>query len=184
MPLKKTDYPSIVYYGGMRSYKRPEEALYLLKELLRDVRGVKLTIVGDGPSRPELNKLCDELGINKNVEFMGRISDSELSKIVASSWLNVHSSVTEGWGISIIEAASAGTPTVAYKVPGVSDSIENGLNGLTVEDGNRTALVEAALTILKEPNKWWLSSIDVAKKYSWDRTAEMWENLIQKFTKR
>ena len=155
IPLKKTDYPSIVYYGGMRPYKRPGEVLYLLKELLNYFSGVRLKVLGDGPSRPGLNKLCDELGINKNVEFTGRISDSEVSKIVASSWLNIHSSVTEGWGISIIEAASAGTPTVAYKVPGVSDSIENGLNGLTVEDGNRTALVEAALTILKEPNKWW-----------------------------
>lgn len=183
IPLKKTEYPSIVYYGGMRPYKRPGEVLYLLKELLNNFSGVKLKVVGEGHSRPELNKLCDELGINKSVEFTGRISDSELSKIVASSWLNIHSSVTEGWGISIIEASSAGTPTVAYKVPGVSDSIENGLNGLTVEDGNRNALIEAALTILKEPKKWWLSSIDVAKKYSWDKTTEMWETIIQESTK-
>ena len=92
------------------------------------------------------------------------------------------SSVTEGWGISIIEASSAGTPTVAFKVPGVSDSVENGLNGITVENGNRQSLTEAALEILRNPEKWWSSSVEVAKKYSWDKTAELWEKLIKEIT--
>ena len=115
----------------------------------------------------------------ENVVFAGRISNSEVAEIVASSWLNIHSSVTEGWGISIIEAASAGTPTVAFEVPGVSESLENGFNGITVENGNRKALVSAALEIMRGPEKWWISSIKVAKKYSWDKTAELWEKLIK-----
>lgn len=127
-PQIKSKTPSIVYYGGMREYKRPEESLFLLKELLKDLNNIKLIIIGDGPSRPSMENLCGKMGISDHVEFTGRISDSEVSEIVANSWVNIHSSVTEGWGISIIEAASAGTPTVAYRVPGVSDSIENGLN--------------------------------------------------------
>ena len=178
-PAIKTGYPSVVYFGGMRRYKRPEESLYLLKELRNEIKDLKLTIIGDGPCRSNLEKLCVELGIRENVKFAGRISDSEVAGIVASSWLNIHSSVTEGWGISIIEAASAGTPTVAFKVPGVSDSVENGLNGITVENGNRQSLTEAALEILRNPEKWWSASIDVAKKYSWDRSAELWEKLIK-----
>lgn len=177
-PLIKTEHPSLVYFGGMRLYKRPEEPLYLLKELIKEISDLKLTMIGDGPYKHKLERLCIELDLRENVEFTGRISDGEVAKIVASSWLNIHSSVTEGWGISIIEAASAGTPTVAFKVPGVSDSVENGFNGITVEDGNREELVGAALNILRDPRKWWLSSIEVANKYSWDRTAELWETLI------
>ena len=123
--------------------------------------------------------LCEKLNLKENVTFTGKISDSEVAEIVASSWLNIHSSITEGWGISIIEAASAGTPTVAFKVPGVSDSVENGLNGITVENCNRQSLTEAALEILRNPEKWWSSSVEVAKKYSWDKTAESWEKLIK-----
>ena len=178
-PSIKTEYPSIVYFGGMRPYKRPEESLYLLKELRSEINGLKLTMIGDGPSRKSLEKLCLGLGLRENVVFLGRISNSELAEIVASSWLNIHSSVTEGWGISIIEAASAGTPTVAFDVPGVSESVENGFNGITVENGNRKALVSAALEIMKRPEKWWISSVKVAKKYSWDKTAKLWENLIK-----
>ena len=181
-PSIKTEHPSLVYFGGMRPYKRPLETLYLLKELRKEISDLKLTMIGDGPSKHELERLCAELDLRENVVFTGRISDNEVAKVVASSWLNIHTSVTEGWGISIIEAASAGTPTVAFKVPGVSDSVENGFNGTTVEDGNRKELVDAALNILREPKKWWSSSIEVARKYSWDRTANLWENLIAELT--
>ena len=166
----------------MRQYKRPEESLYLVKELRNKINNLKLTIIGDGPCRPYLERLCMEMGLVENVMFAGRISDGEVAEIVASSWLNIHSSVTEGWGISIIEASSAGTPTVAYDVPGVMETVEDGLNGIKVKDGNRKALSEAAYSILSSPEKWWLSSIEVAKKYSWDKTAELWENLIQEIT--
>ena len=181
-PSVKTEYPSIVYFGGMRRYKRPEESLYLLKDIRNEINDLKLTIIGDGPSRPDLERMCVELNLRENVMFAGRISDSELAKIVASSWLNIHSSVTEGWGISIIEAASAGTPTVAYNVPGVSNSVENGFNGITVRNCDRKALADAALEILRMPKKWWLSSVEVAEKYSWDNTAELWEAIIKEIT--
>ena len=178
-PGAKTKYPSMIYFGGLRPYKRPQEALFLLKELLREVNNLTLTVIGDGPSRLKLEQLCEELCLTDNVEFTGRISDEEVSRIVARSWLNIHTSVTEGWGISIVEAASAGTPTVAYKVPGVIDSVESGLNGIVVENGNRKALAQAALMILRDPNRWWDSSIESAKTYSWDKTAHLWEILIK-----
>ena len=122
------------------------------------------------------------MNLKENVVFTGTISYVEIAKIVASSWLNIHSSLTEGWGISIIEASSCGTPTVAYNVPGVSNSVENGLNGITVENYNRRALVGAALEILSAPEKWWSSSLGVSRKYSWDKTAELWEMLLKKIT--
>lgn len=177
-PLKKTKYPSIVYFGGMRPYKRPEEALYLLKELSKEINNLKLTMIGDGLIRHRLEKLCSELDLTEKVTFTGRLSNKKLSEVVASSWVNVHFSITEGWGISTIEASSAGTPTVAYKVPGVSESIENGFNGVIVENGNRSALANAALLVLRNPERLWSSSIEVAKKYSWNKTAELWEDLI------
>ncbi|MHB1493643.1 MAG: glycosyltransferase family 4 protein [Thermoplasmataceae archaeon] len=177
-PSRKTENSSIIYFGGMRPYKRPEEALYLLRNLLCKNINVTLTIVGDGPSKEGLERLSIELNIKDYVIFTGAISREKLSALVSSSWLNIHSSVTEGWGISIVEAASAGTPTVAYKVAGVSDSIKNGINGITVKDGDRESLTNAALTILEAPEKWWSSSLEVAKKYSWDHTAELWDKLI------
>ena len=182
-PTTKTDYPSIVYFGGMRKYKRPEESIHLLKNIIQKFKCLRLYIIGSGPEFESLTQLSHQMELQDCIDFKGRLSIEDLSNIVASSWLNIHASVTEGWGFSILEAAASGTPTVAFAVPGVVDTIENDLNGITVKDGDRNALADSAIKILSNPNKWWLSSIEVAKKYSWDRTAEMWETLIQEFTK-
>ena len=179
-PAAKSKYPSVVYFGGMRKYKRPLEAIYLLKNLLENFGDLKLFIIGTGPEEDSMKRLANELSIQNYVEFTGRISSEELSDIVVSSWLNVHTSVTEGWGFSILEASAAGTPTVAYDVPGVTDAVEEGLNGIKVKDGDRKALANAVFSILNDPERWWSSSIEVAKKYSWDKTAELWEKLIDK----
>ena len=178
-PGEKTEYPSVVYFGGIRPYKRPMESIYIIKELLKKMQDVKLTVIGNGVLISEMKKLAFDLGIEKSIFFTGRLNDEDVAKIVSKSWLNIHSSTTEGWGISIIEAASAGTPTVAYNVPGVMDSIENGKNGIKVKDGDRFALINAALEILNEPKKWWSSSLDVANKYTWAKAAESWENQIK-----
>jgi glycosyltransferase involved in cell wall biosynthesis len=177
-PMPKTVNPSMVYFGGMRRYKRPEEAVYLLKSLIDSITGIKLNIVGSGPEEGNIKKLVNELNLQDFVSFNGRLSDMELSNVVASSWLNVHTSITEGWGYSILEAAASGTPTVAYDVPGVKDAIEEGKNGIKIVNGDRRLLSEAAYKILSNPQMWWSSSIEVAKKYSWDKTADIWEKLI------
>lgn len=178
-PTSKTQYPSIVYFGGMRKYKRPQEIIYLLKNLLEMFRDIKLFVVGSGPEEQNLRRLTSELNLQDHAIFKGRVSNEELSNIVAFSWLNVHTSVTEGWGYSILEAAAAGTPTVAYDVPGVRDAVEDGINGFKVKDGDRQALTEVAFSLLNDPEKWWASSVEVARKYSWDKTVEMWESLIE-----
>jgi glycosyltransferase involved in cell wall biosynthesis len=181
-PAAKTQHPTLVYFGGMRKYKRPQEILFLLKELVVRMKTVKLFIIGLGPEEPNLRKLASKLNLQDHAIFKGRISDKELSNIVASSWLNVHTSVTEGWGLSILEASAAGTPSVAYDVPGVRDAVEDGQNGIKVKDGNREALADAAFSIFNNPERWWSSSIEVANKYSWDKTVDMWERVIHEIT--
>lgn len=177
-PAIKSKYPSIVYFGGMRRYKRPEECLFLLKNIITQIHGIRLFMIGTGPEEKALISLSKELNLQDSVDFLGRISAAELSRIVASSWLNIHTSITEGWGLSILEAAAAGTPTVAYEVPGVVDVIETGINGLKVKDADRLALTKAALTILSDPKMWWSLSTEIAKKYSWENTSRRWINIL------
>ena len=105
-PADKTQHPTLVYFGGMRKYKRPQECLFLLKSLLERMKTTDLFIIGSGPEEPSLKKLASELNLQDHAIFKGRVSDTELSKIVASSWLNIHTSVTEGWGYSILEASA------------------------------------------------------------------------------
>ena len=68
------------------------------------------------------------------------------------------------------------TPIVAYKIPRVTEALEDGKNGKLVEDGNRRQMEGSIRTIMEEyPGAWVSSSIGSERKYSWDKTAFMWE---------
>lgn len=175
----KTANPSIVYFGGFRRYKRPTEVVYIFKEINNQIPEATLTFIGDGPELDHVKTKVKDLHLTDKITFTGRIDTKELAEIVSKSWINVHTSLTEGWGYSILEASATGTPTVAYSVPGVIDAIENGLNGIKVNDGDRPAFVSAAVSILNDPLKWQASSRKIAEKYSWDSTAKVWDKMIR-----
>lgn len=175
LPHEKYDQPSLIYFGGLRDYKRPYEALHLLKELLPIYPDIKLRVSGSGPSLPKMKSLALSLGLRKNVEFLGRLDEKELFDVVSRSWLNLHFSRAEGWGYSILEASSCGTPTLAYDVPGVSEAILNDKNGVTVQDHRWEELFENARKMLDNYGSWGQTSRNVAKYYSWDVTASIWE---------
>ena len=61
--------------------------------------------------------------VKEMVKFAGRVSNKELFGLLGSVWINLHFSVTEGFGLSLVEAARCGTPSVAADTPGVSEVI-------------------------------------------------------------
>ena len=175
----KTKDPTLVYFGGMRKYKRPGEVVTLFRKVQEKAPKARLIIIGTGPELPQVKELVESSELKESVTFTGRIPDENLASIVSSSWLNLHTSQTEGWGYSILESSAAGTPTVAYSVPGVVDAIEDGVNGFKVRDNDMDAFVDAVLGILENPEPLWESSRRVAEKYSWDDTARLWDKAIR-----
>ncbi|MHB1813160.1 MAG: glycosyltransferase family 4 protein [Thermoplasmataceae archaeon] len=183
-PGRKTEFPSMVYFGGLRKYKRPEVSIYLIYELVKVIPTTRLYFVGDGLGLEKLKNLVRSLGIEDRVDFMGRLDEVTLADTVRKSWVNIHSAVCEGWAYSVFEASSAGTPSVAYDVPGISDSIVNGRNGIKVKDGNIHDMLDATLEILEDPLPWWLKSRELALEYSWEQTVRAWESLMNEIVYR
>lgn len=179
-PGKKTKEPSIVYFGGMRPYKRPEHALLALKLLLTKSYHIHLTMVGEGQSLQPLKHLSAELSLDGHVTFTGKVSYQELSELVSSSWVNLHCSMSEGWGLSIMESAAAGTPTVAYRVPGVSETVRDGRTGKLVADGDIAGLSKAIENVLPLERQWSAAARQYAEQYSWESATDHWEAQLRK----
>ena len=180
-PSEKTPFPSVVYFGGFRDYKRPWESLFAFRSILKEFPDARMTAIGNGPAMDKFIEMVHTLSLSASVQIMGRIPSDQLRDIVARSWINIHSSVTEGFGYSILEASACGTPTVAYSVPGVVEAIETGKNGITVVDGDSGGLADAAKEILGNFSERWISSTrNVARKYSWDTTADKWYAHLKK----
>lgn len=181
-PNEKKENPSVVYFGGMRDYKRPTEILYVLKDLINQAPEIKLDMIGIGTSLTLAKVITKKLEISEHVNFRGHITNDVLRDILSRAWVNVHTSVAEGWGYSIMEASASGTPTVAYSVPGVSESVKDGVNGTLVPDGNRSELLNAIEDVLNAPKKMAQSSRHYAEKFSWDDSAKKWEDHLKKVT--
>ncbi|MGC8696809.1 MAG: glycosyltransferase family 4 protein, partial [Conexivisphaera sp.] len=163
--------------GGMKGYKRP----WLALELLRRLRDARLIMVGSGPSQGKVVRLCNALGLCDRVTFTGRVDDEALPRIVGSAWVNLHFSQVEGFGLTILEAAACGTPTVALEAPGVSDVVEGYGLGLTARDlDDMVYKVEETI----ENNAAWSTTIyENSLRFSWDITAERWNELIRSFAR-
>jgi glycosyltransferase involved in cell wall biosynthesis len=178
-PGERTDQLRLVYFGGMRDYKRPGDALLVLKRVLEEHPRAQLTMIGDGPARPAVELESRRLGLEQKVTFTGRVSDLELSNALGRSWVNLHFSRSEGWGSSVMEAAACGVPTVAYSVPGIRDSISPGRSGTLVPEGDSEAAARAVTDIAQEIDRWSAASSQHAARFTWARCVDGWEALLR-----
>jgi len=149
-PGERTRQGSLVAIGRLTPSKRYDHAIRALADLRSDHERATLTVVGDGRDRERLQKLAESLGVAHAVEFAGRVSEAEKLRILDRSDVLIGTSVREGWGLTITEAAARGTPAVVYDVPGFRDAVVPGRTGLHVEP-NPLALAAAIRGLLADP---------------------------------
>jgi glycosyltransferase involved in cell wall biosynthesis len=177
-PGVPTETPSLIHFAGLRPYKRPSHALLLVRALRTRGISASLTLVGDGVELGRLKALARKLDIVDSVEFPGRVSRTELARLVARSWVHIQCSLSEGWGLTVAESAICGVPTVGYAVPGLVDSVKPGRTGILVEEGNIDALAEAAEEILRKGEDWRRSCLKSASTRSWQTVAQEWDSFL------
>jgi glycosyltransferase involved in cell wall biosynthesis len=125
--VAKERVPTVVFLGRLVAMKRPEHALdafHLLRESFGEAR---MWVIGDGPLLESLQRRAEPA-----VTLLGRVETRELRQRLARAHVLVATSVREGWGLNVSEAAACGTPTIGYGVPGLVDSIEAS-GGMVVE---------------------------------------------------
>ena len=148
--LKIGNHPLAIYVGRLVAPKKVDyllEAMYLLKK--SDFL-VKLFIIGDGPSRKNLENLCRQKGLDDSVVFWGSLSREEFLKFLKAADIFVYASEREGVPTAILEALSTGKPVIASAVGGIPDIIKDGYNGLLVKDNSGSGFSAKLQTLLKD----------------------------------
>lgn len=110
----------ILFLGRLVKHKHPEDFLLALSQI-KTGKPWLARIAGDGELLSNLRELARDLRLENKVQFLGRISEEEKWQLLRSSFCLVLPSTAEGWGIVLTEAAAAGTPSVAYDIPGVRE---------------------------------------------------------------
>ncbi len=135
--------PTILYLGRLKRYKRIDLILKAVARLKTRVPNLQLLIAGKGSYEKNLMGLASRLGLGETVRFLGYVEEEEKIRLFRESWVHVLTSPKEGWGISALEAAACGTPTIASDSPGLRDSVRDGKTGNLVPHGDLTALEKA-----------------------------------------
>jgi glycosyltransferase involved in cell wall biosynthesis len=116
--VSKEQLPTVVFLGRLVAMKRPQHALDAFAQLRRHVPAARLWMIGDGPLLTPMRREPP-----KGVSYLGRIDGDELRDRLARAHVLVATSVREGWGLNVSEAAAYGTPAIGYGVPGLVDSL-------------------------------------------------------------
>lgn len=110
----------------------------------------KLVAIGTGSLEGSLKKRVHDLGLSERVLFRGRIENSEIPKYLAVSDVFVRPSLSEGQGISFLEAMAAGVPVVATPVGGITDFLEHEKTGLLCGIGNPKSIARQVQRLFDE----------------------------------
>ncbi|WP_083983568.1 glycosyltransferase family 4 protein [Actinomadura hibisca] len=174
--------PTLVCVTRLVPHKRLSRLLDLAGRLTEERPGLRLDIVGDGPEAAELADAVRDRGLGGVVTLHGYVSQEIKAALVARADLHLSTSQGEGWGLSVVEAAALGVPTVAYDVDGLRDAVRDGTTGwLADPDEDLADVVERALKELADPGRRAevaAACRDWAGEFDWTRTADRMTRLL------
>lgn len=181
-PGRRSATPTFLYVGRLKRYKGIGFAIQALALARRQRPDLRLEVAGTGDHRAELEQLVASLDLGGAVVFHGFVSEERKIDLMRSTWANLFPSPKEGWGITIIEAAACGTPSLASNSPGLRDSVCHGETGFLVPHGDVSALASRLLELAGSPLL--VSRLgDRARRFAegltWERTAAETEQHLQ-----
>jgi glycosyltransferase involved in cell wall biosynthesis len=171
--------PTIVYLGRLVPHKRIE-LLFDAAAALRDsVPGLRVRVVGRGGWESRLRDAARVRGVADLVTFEGHVDDVAKRRILAEAWVLALPSVQEGWGLVVTEAAAVGTPSVAFRVGGLRESIADGETGLLADTPEEfTAALGAVLADPALRVRLGEAARARAASFDWERTAAAFDELL------
>lgn len=172
--LDRTPAPTFLYVGRLKRYKGVEVALRALVLARRERGDLSLDIAGTGDDAARLRRLAGQLGLHDAVRFHGYVDEARKRRLFREAWANVFPSPKEGWGLTVMEAAACGTPSLASDSPGLRDSVQDGRTGYLVPHGDPSALAGRMLELAQSPEL--VAELGAAARrgalaWSWDDAA-------------
>lgn len=173
---KEKDKNRIISVGMLYFEKKQDITIKAMSQLIKKHPKLKLTIVGDGEERENLEKLVNDLGLSNFVEFTGHIKNDKVMKLMSKSYIFIMPSINEGFGIVYLEAMKAGCITIGTKGEGIDGFIRNSQNGFLLRPD-----VDEVVKLIDDiyNNKY---DLDTIRKNAYNDVCELtWENNAKKY---
>jgi len=169
----------VVFVGRLAPIKRPDLLLRAIDIVRRRLPEVSLAIVGDGERRPALEQLTRELGLERNVTFMGQRRD--VAGLLRQARLFVLASESEGVALSLMEALACGVPAIVPDVGDLADVVTSGENGFLLQDHTPEAFAARIVELLSDPAaraRCATAALRSAQAFTREATGRRWEAVL------
>ncbi len=177
--IKKYDQPTLLSLGAIREMKRPHLQIAAFEIAKQSVPNLKMKIAGLGfrPYFHKVMKLIEESPYRQDIEYLGKVKQTQKMELMQRAHLIAVTSVKEGWGLIVTEANSQGTPAVVYDVDGLRDSVIDGQTGLIAQENSPAGLAKAMVKLLTDQKKY-----HTLRQQAWQHSRGMtFDNGYQQF---
>lgn len=140
----------LVHTSNFRKVKRIEDAILAFNKIQSELPS-KLLLVGDGPERPKLERMCRELGLEDHVRFLGK--QDAIEEILAIADLFIIPSENESFGLAALEAMACEVPVISSNAGGLPEVNIGGVTGFLADVGDHEMMAEKALLLLRDEEK-------------------------------
>ena len=180
---------NLLFVGRLVEKKGLHYLIHALPLILTRHPQITLRIAGDGPEKNNLKRVCEKLGINANVRFLGAVKNERLPALYQTSGVLVFPSVIaddgdqEGFGLVLVEALGCECAAVVTDLPAMQDIIVDGKTGLVIPQKNIRKLAEKVILLLDDQKL--RESLGregrryVLRNFDWMIIAEKYRKLIE-----
>ncbi len=140
----------VLFVGGNLQRKGLQVLIKAAPLIVKRRPDIKFYVVGYDNNIPKMQKLCRQLGVEANFIFLGWLPNDEVRRLYLEADIFAMPSLSEAFGVALLEALASGVPVVATRVGGIPEFIQHGINGLLIEPNNPRELAESILKLLED----------------------------------
>ncbi|MBL0342833.1 MAG: N-acetyl-alpha-D-glucosaminyl L-malate synthase BshA [Bacteroidetes bacterium] len=170
----------IVHTSNFRKVKRIEDVVHAFNQIIKTIPS-KLLLIGDGPERTAIEKLCRDLGNCEHVRFLGK--QDAIEEILSVCDLFMMPSESESFGLAALEAMACQVPVISSNAGGMPELNIHGVTGYLSNVGDVDDMAKNAIELLSDPEKLQLfrkNALDQAKKFDIHVIMPIYERYYQK----
>lgn len=155
-PVNKKNNLTFIFVSRIVKMKGVEEVLKAFENIHIAFPDARLWIVGDGEKGylEELKNAVEKSGMQDAITFWGKVSEDKKKELLKLSFVLLHASIKEGWGLVVVEAASQSTPSIVYNVGGLRDSVRDGITGVVVRKNTPQILANEAISLIQDKERY------------------------------
>lgn len=139
--------------GRLSAEKGQKYLIEAVSEIVKHSPNTVFLIVGDGPFKKLLKDTVISLGLERHIIFTGSFPREEMKNIYSLMDIFILPSLTEGFGLALVEAMAMGIPVIATNVGGIPEIIEHGKTGYLVPPADAKAISKAIIDLLSDKTK-------------------------------